>query len=76
MQQPRFVGVTNDVFDEERHYVTLWFEAICEEGEARLVAPYEMSEVRWFDRAELPTPLFPPLQRLLDGDVFRSIDRQ
>ena len=72
VDHPRFIGVTNDVFDETRHYVTLWFEAACDDGEPQIAAPYEMSGLRWFERAELPTPLFPPLQRLLEGDVLRT----
>jgi 8-oxo-dGTP diphosphatase len=65
-----FVGVTNDVFDEERHYVTLWFLADGVSGEAVLTATYEMSELRWFGRNKLPDPLFPPLRRLLDGEAL------
>ncbi len=70
--EPRFVGITNDVFDDTRHYITLWFEAECDDGEPQIAAPYELSELGWFHRAELPSPLFAPLQRLLDGEVFRG----
>lgn len=72
LTDPRFVGVTNDVFDEERHYVTLWFEADCHDGKAVIAAPYEMSEIGWFAVDNLPSPLFPPLERLLSGNVLRT----
>lgn len=70
IESPRFVGVTNDVFDEGRHYVTLWFDAVCEHGEPRIAAPYEVGEIGWFEADSLPDPLFPPLRRLLDGNVL------
>jgi 8-oxo-dGTP diphosphatase len=63
-----FVGVTNDLFDQERHYVTLWFLATSFAGEAVISAGYEMSELGWFAIEELPEPLFPPLRRLLESD--------
>lgn len=69
---PRFVGVTNDVFeDEQKHYVTIWLEADHESGEAAVNADYELSEVAWFPNDGLPEPLFPPLRRLLDGEALR-----
>lgn len=69
---PRFLAVTNDVFEAEgKHYVTLWYEADYRAGEAANAAPYELSEVAWFRHDELPEPLFAPLRRLLDGEVER-----
>ena len=62
-----FAGVTNDVFPDGRHYVTLWFRARWASGEARVAAPEEMSAVGWFPRASLPSPLFLSLRNLLDG---------
>ena len=64
----RFVGVTNDVFAEEgKHYVTLWFEAEHESGDAVALADDELDEVGWFAETALPEPLFPPLVKLLAG---------
>jgi 8-oxo-dGTP diphosphatase len=70
LRDPKFIGVTNDVFDQQRHYVTLWFEATCEGGEPTIAAPYEMSDIGWFGSGSLPSPLFPPLLRLLDREVL------
>lgn len=67
-----FVGVTNDVFEPEgRHYVSLWYEADVAAGEARLDSPDEHSELGWFPTDALPEPLFPPLRRVLEGDLLR-----
>jgi len=68
MDTPRFVGLTNDVFEaENKHYVTLWFEAKHVRGEAHARAEDELSEVAWFREDELPDPLFLPLRNLLGG---------
>ncbi len=68
-----FLGVTNDVFEkEQKHYITLWFDAAYQSGEAQVKAPKEESEVGWFHRDALPQPLFFPLQHLLDGNVYIS----
>jgi len=69
----RFVGVTNDVFGEEAlHFVTLWFELEYVEGEPRVVAADELSEVRWFSHDALPQPLFLPFERFVAGEILRS----
>jgi 8-oxo-dGTP diphosphatase len=70
IDQVEFIGATNDVFDSDRHYVTLWFEAKGVNGEAYMAAPEEATEVRWFSRDALPEPLFEPLRRLLDRDIL------
>jgi 8-oxo-dGTP diphosphatase len=64
----RFMGVTNDVFEADgKHYVTLWFEAEHESGEAAPLARHELDVVGWFHEDDLPEPLFPPLLKLLEG---------
>jgi 8-oxo-dGTP diphosphatase len=64
----RFVGVTNDLFaDDEKHYVTLWFEAEYAGGEPRALASDEVSEVAWFQEDRLPEPLFLSLESLFAG---------
>jgi 8-oxo-dGTP diphosphatase len=65
----RFVGITNDVFDDERHYVTLWFVATDFAGVPTIAATDELSELDWFPLDDLPQPLFPPLRRLLAGQL-------
>ncbi len=73
---PLFLGITNDVFEaEQKHYITLWFAAVYESGEAKLKAPEEESEVGWFPCDALPQPLFLPLQHLLAGDLYISSEK-
>ncbi len=69
ISEPRFVAITSDVFESEsKHYITLWLTAAHVSGEARAAAADELSQVGWFDRSTLPTPLVPPLMRLLAGE--------
>jgi len=71
-----FRAVTNDFFEAEgKHYLTLWFEAEHKSGEAGVAAPEEMSEVGWFGWGKLPSPLFLPLQNLLDGKCYPRPDQ-
>jgi 8-oxo-dGTP diphosphatase len=69
----KFLGVTNDVFEaEQRHYITLWFEATYMAGEAQVRAPEEISEVGWFPQDALPQPLFLPLQHFVEENIYVS----
>ena len=64
---------TNDIFTvEDRHYVTLYMEAQCPEGEPALLEPTKCEQWDWF--AHAPDPLFLPTKNLLrDGsDPWRA----
>lgn len=67
----RFRAITNDVFPEEgKHYLTVWMEGRYSAGEPRVGDPHEMSDVGWFPWDQLPTPLFLPLENLLEGRCY------
>lgn len=69
----KFRCVTNDIFEkDQKHYITLWFQANYVAGEAKLKAPDEESEVGWFALDALPQPLFLPLQHLIEGKTYRT----
>jgi 8-oxo-dGTP diphosphatase len=66
-----FKAVTNDVFTaENKHYITIWMQGEYQSGEAVVAAPYESSEIGWFDWDKLPQPLFLPFQHLINGDGY------
>ncbi len=66
-----FRCVTNDVFEmEQKHYITLWFDARYVAGEPAVTAPEEESQVGWFTWDALPQPLFLPFQHLLEGKTY------
>ena len=69
----KFRVITNDVFEkEQKHYITVWFDANYVSGEPKVSAPEEESEVGWFTWDSLPQPLFLPLQHLLEGKTYPS----
>jgi 8-oxo-dGTP diphosphatase len=66
-----FKAITNDVFEtENKHYISIWMEAEYQSGEAVVAAPYESSEIGWFDWDNLPQPLFLPFRNLLNGNRY------
>ncbi|GAC1373869.1 MAG: NUDIX hydrolase [Ktedonobacteraceae bacterium] len=70
---PIFRAITNDVFvEEEKHYITVWIEAIYVSGEATIHSPREMTDVGWFAWNALPEPLFLPLKQLVSNQAYPS----
>jgi 8-oxo-dGTP diphosphatase len=64
----RFAAITNDIFPEKgSHYITIWMHTASSVGEPCIAAAREVGEVGWFSWNALPTPLFLPLQNLLNG---------
>jgi 8-oxo-dGTP diphosphatase len=66
-----FAALTNDIFaSEDKHYITIWMRGTLISGEPCIAAHREVSEVSWFSWNDLPSPLFLPLQNLLDGKGY------
>lgn len=63
-----FLGLTNDIFDEGKHYITIAMRAVVESGEPKIMEPDKMTELGWFSIEKLPKPLFLPCKNL-----FKSI---
>ncbi|WP_125779046.1 nucleotide triphosphate diphosphatase NUDT15 [Pseudoalteromonas rubra] len=63
------MGYTNDVFESEgKHYITLFMQGECEQGEPQLLEPNKCVQWRWFSPNALPAPLFLSLHNLLAQD--------
>ena len=61
-----FLGITNDIFTESgKHYITIWMEAAGFSGEPTAAAR-EVSDIGWFALDALPSPLFLPLENLIN----------
>ena len=58
--------VNNDQV-EGAHFVTLGLFCDDFEGEPRVCEPEEITEWRWFDPSELPTPMYFPSTRVLEN---------
>lgn len=67
VRDARFAGITNDVFPEGRHYVTLWVVADYASGVAVVGDPGETDAVRWCAAGRLPENLFLSLDNLVHG---------
>lgn len=70
----RFLGVMNFVQLKPKHYVDVSFVADWMAGEPINSAPEETTDWQWFSLDDLPSPLFPPLEKyfvaLKTGQVF------
>lgn len=74
MESAHVVALTNDIFPNGGHYVTIWMKAEgVSDGEVTL-NPTEASEYGWFPQDALPSPLFPSLVSLLDGASLIPFD--
>ena len=73
-----FRGITNDIHRDGKHNVTIWLSAGHADGEARVVAADEVSEVRWFPVKALPQPLYLSTEnfvagRSLPADAYQQV---
>jgi 8-oxo-dGTP diphosphatase len=68
----KIVSVGNEIRDNA-HFVTIGF--LCEkfEGEPRTMEPEEIVEWKWFQIDDLPSPIFPPSQKLLQNYINKEI---
>ncbi|MEK6822784.1 MAG: NUDIX domain-containing protein, partial [Nanoarchaeota archaeon] len=68
----RLIGVTNDIMPEGKHYITLFVAAQWASGEP--VAGDESTDLQWMDPTTMPSPLFPPVEKLIDGRIYPNQD--
>ena len=62
-----FLGITNDIFSGSgKHYITIWMIAAGFSGEPTIAAPGEVSDIGWYEWDTLPSPLFLPLENLIN----------
>ena len=77
VNDPRFVALTNDVFSaENKHYITIWMIADCPAFDVVSLSTEEVAEWGWFTWDDLPSPLFLPLENLVNchGVIFSKIE--
>ncbi len=56
---------TNDIFDDTRHYITLFAFVGQFEGELQVLEPHKCEGWQWFEWDALPSPLFPSVRSFL-----------
>lgn len=70
------VGFTNDIFErEDKHYITIFVEARCDEGEAQILEPHKCKQWQWFTWDNLPKPLFIPMVNLIEENSELSTSK-
>ncbi len=67
-----FLGITNDIFPEGKHYVTLWFLAKWESGDPKVLEPEKCEEWKWIklEDCESIENLFLPLKNFLKNKAL------
>ncbi len=67
-----FLGITNDIFPEGKHYVTLWFLAKWESGDPKVLEPEKCEEWKWvkLEDCESIENLFLPLKNFLKNKAL------
>lgn len=65
IQNLRFISATNDIFDEAKHYVTIFMAADWASGEAVNAEPEKASDLRFFTIGTMPDNVMLPIKNLL-----------
>lgn len=58
------ISVTNDIV-EDTHFITIGFLCNDFEGEPKVMEPNEITEWRWFELNNLPSPIFFPSEKII-----------
>lgn len=65
IEKIEFLGYTEDFFENENlHFITFAFKVLPKTEDPILKEPHKCSGWEWFDLANLPSPLFLPIQNL------------
>lgn len=67
----KIVSVTNDIV-EDAHFVTIHFLAEEFEGEPEAMEPEEITEWRWFNLNDLPSPMFFPSEKAIKNYINKE----
>ncbi|MEX1027886.1 MAG: NUDIX domain-containing protein [Candidatus Paceibacterota bacterium] len=60
------ISIADDMLPENNvHFVTVGFLAQCDGQEPKTMEPDEITQWRWFDLDNLPSPLFKPTEKVL-----------
>ena len=74
---PTFYALTNDIFPHEnKHYITIFMQATYpEHQELEVREPHKIIKWHWFSMNNLLTPLFLPLQNILNNKSYGLQER-
>lgn len=68
----KVIGLTNDIFSEDKHYITIATVGKLKSGKAKIMEPDKATDIGWFELDNLPSLMFLPTQNLFltDFDCF------
>jgi 8-oxo-dGTP diphosphatase len=66
----KFNCITNDIFDEDTHFVTIYMDAIEIYGFPTLMEPDKCVEWKYFDLNNLPENLFLCFKNFIEGKKY------
>jgi len=66
------ISISNDIV-QDAHFVTIGFLCKDFEGEAEVMEPDEITEWKWFDLNNLPSPLYFPSERIIKNYLAKII---
>ena len=72
----RFLGLTNDIFSSEKHYVTIALAADWESGEPERCEPDKCLGWHWVDLKSLPAVKFLSFKNLLKSDFRGNLEAE
>lgn len=64
---------TEDLMENDKHYITLFVFVTNFEGEPKLMEPHKCEGWDWFPWENLPTPLFSPIRSLISKLGLESL---
>ena len=72
----RFLGVTNDIFGPDKHYITISMAADWESGEPQRLEPNKCLGWHWVDLDSLPPNKFLSLENLLKSPHIKNLENE
>lgn len=66
IKEIKAISISNDIVSDA-HFVTLGFLCKDFEGAPKVMEPDEITEWQWFDLNNLPEPIFPPSQKIINN---------
>lgn len=68
-----FYGITNDIFEDGNHFITIYMIADEVSGQVKIMEPDKVEEWKLFDMKKLPDNLFLPVKNLVNENNFYSL---
>lgn len=76
IKSTRFLGLTNDIFSEGKHYITISLAADWVSGEPTITEPDKCLGWRWVDLNSLPKNQFLSLEQILASEFCVNLESE